>query len=128
MIKDLKNCDPELLLQELRARESRDGNGKAANIFGEGRVPAAKVGRDGQIETVPDLATFATPDLVEALRTQQKVIYGTDDRQEIYNLTDPALLTDADSVVALVSTTSIKDNGNGTSTLQGPQFSANYQL
>lgn len=128
MIQDLTSFDPELLLQELRARESREGNGKAVDIFGEGRVPAAKVGRNGQIETVPDLAAFATKDLVEALRVQQKVIYGTDDRQDIYNLTDPALLTDADSVVALVSTTSIKDNGNGTSTLQGPQFSTNYQL
>ncbi|WP_416669836.1 trypsin-like serine peptidase [Egbenema bharatensis] len=86
------------------------------------------MGLDGRIETVPELASFDTKDIVEALRFQQKVIYGVDNRQEIYQLSDPALLTDADSVVALVMNTSITDNGNGTSTLNGSQFSTKYQL
>ncbi|MGP1387954.1 MAG: trypsin-like serine peptidase [Thainema sp.] len=129
MTQDLQSFAPELLLQELRARESQEIDEKeATEVFGEGRVPAAKMGLDGQIEMVPDLAGFHTKDIVKALRDRQKVIYGTDNRQEIYDLTDPALITDADSVVALVEASSITDNGNGTSTLNGTQFSTRYHL
>ena len=129
MTRDLNSFAPELLVQELRARESRQIDEKSAlAALGEGRVPLAKMGLNGQIEAIPELAAFGTQDIVAALRGRQKVIYGTDNRQELYDVTDPAILTDADSVVALISSSSITDNGNGTSTLKGPQFSDRYRL
>lgn len=127
MTQELKSFAPERLLQELRARESRQ-SGDVTTVLGEGRVASARMGLDGQIEAVPELAAFDTQTIVAALRAQQKVIYGTDDRQEIYDVIDSAILTDADSVVALVAASSITDNGDGTSTLAGPQFAARYQL
>lgn len=126
---DLKSFDPELLLQELRARESREVEEKELEkAFTCGRVPSARAGIGGVIQPVPGLEGFQTKDIVVALRTQQKVIYGTDDRDDMYQVTDRRILTDADSVVALIDAGSIVDNGNGTSTLNGQNFGARYSL
>lgn len=122
-VKDLKSFDPELLLQELRARESREADEKEMRAsFPCGRVPTARVGLGGAIETVPELEAYATKDIAVALRGQQKVIYGTDDREDMYDVTDLHILTDADSVVALVNASDVTENGDGTSTLNGPTF------
>ena len=114
----LQSFDPELLLQELRARESH-GAGTGARAADDA-PPVAKLGRGGGIETVPELEAYATEDIATTLRDAQRVIYGTDDRQDIFELGDPALLTDAASAVALVHDSDITDNGDGTSTLNGP--------
>ena len=125
-VKDLKSFDPELLLQELRARESREADEKEMReSFPCGRVPSAKVSIGGVVETVPELEAYATEDIVVALRGQQKVIYGTDDRDDMYDVTDPRILTDADSVVALVNTSDITDNGD--ITLHNPYVVEEYE-
>jgi len=126
---DLKRFDPELLLQELRARESREVEEKdVMKAFPRGRVPSAKISIGGVIEAVPGLESYESKDIASALRGMQKVIYGTDDRVDIYNVTDPHLHTDDDSVVALVNASAITDNGNGTSTLNGQTFNVSYNL
>jgi Trypsin-like peptidase domain len=126
---DLKSVDPELLLQELRAREQREVDKKElTKTFPAGRTPTAKGGAGGVIEAVPGLDAYRTPEIVGALRDIQKVIYGTDDRDDMYEVTDSRILTDADSVVALVEATAITDNGDGTSTLNGAIFGSKYSL
>lgn len=125
-LEKLQSFDPELLLQELRARENRGAGARAR--YEERRVPAAKLGRDGGIEAVPGLEEFATNDIATTLRDAQRVIYGTDDRQDIYELGDPASLTDAASVVALVRDTEISDNGDGTATLNGQTLGVRRHL
>ena len=122
-VEGLKSFDPELLLQELRARESREADEKELwEAFPRGRVPDAKVSTGGVVETIPELESYDTEDIAAALRGQQKVIYGTDDRVDMYQVTDRRILTDADTVVALVDASDITDNGDGTSTLNGPTF------
>ncbi len=120
---DLTSFDPELLLQELRARESREVQGKELEkALPYGRVPSARTGIDGIEKPVADLEAFDTREIVKALRDLQKVIYGTDDRRDMYRVTDRRILKDAESVVALIDAEKIVDNGNGTSTLNGPNF------
>ena len=58
----------------------------------------------------------------------QKVIYGVDDRQDLYEVTTQALKDDADSVVALFKSSSINDNGDGTSTLATKIYGDAYKL
>lgn len=66
--------------------------------------------------------------LVKQVRAEQKVIYGTDDRQEIFELTGSADRRDADCVVALFHAADVVDNGNGTSTLTTKSFATEYNL
>jgi hypothetical protein len=126
---DLKSFDPELLLQELRARESREAGNKALEkVLPCSRVPSAKAGIVGIGKSLSRLEAFDTKDIVKALRDHQKVIYGTDDRRDMYMVTDRRILKDAESVVALIDAGNIVDNGNGTSTLNGQNFGQRYNL
>ncbi len=119
----LKSFDPELLLQELRARESKVTDEKLEKDgLGCRNVSHAKRGIGGVIEVVPELENYTSEDIILALRDQQKIIYGTDDRNDIYEVTERRILTNAESVVALVDVSDITDNGNGTSTLNGTNF------
>lgn len=104
----LDTFSAEDLLDELRARKNLE----------QGEPAPARAAEQPK----NDLAEFDTPAIVEALRTQQKVIYGTDDRQDVFAVADQAQVADADSVVALFSSTDVTDNGNGTSTLQTQNF------
>jgi hypothetical protein len=125
----LKSFDPEILLQELRARESREADEKELReVFPCGRVPDAKASIGGVVEAIPELESYATEDIAATLRGQQKVIYGTDDRVDMYQVTDRRILTNADSVVALVDASDVTANGDGTSTLNGPTFGAARNL
>jgi V8-like Glu-specific endopeptidase len=125
----LKSFDPELLLQELRARESREADEKELEkAFPCGRVPTARAGIGGAVQTVPGLEAFDTKEIVAELRDRQKVIYDTDDRDDMFDVGDPHILTDADSVVALVDASDVVDNGNGTSRLNGQLFGTRYNL
>lgn len=54
------------------------------------------------------LANAPTNVLVEELRGRQRAIYGTDDRKDIFQVTDAKILKVADSVVALVDAANLK--------------------
>ena len=97
------------LLAELEARKARSEN---------------KLG----IPTSPSLEEFDDQTIVSVLKTKQKVIYGVDDRIEVFQLTDPTSITDTDCVVALFRAADITDNGNGTSTLTTQNFGNTYNL
>lgn len=128
-VQDLTSFSPELLLQELRARETQKVEEKETiEVLPFKGVPYAKAGIGGVIEKVADLESFKTADIVKELRSKQKVIYGTDDRQDMYQITDPHIRRDEDSVVALIGSTAITDNNDGTSTLNGPTLGAKKNL
>jgi hypothetical protein len=129
-MEELKKLDPEILLQELRRRESeRTKETERTRGVPSGALPLSKLlpfGRPpaglDQDKEQEQLEKYDTKDLLSALRGQQKVIYGTDDREDMYEVTDARVLVDADSVAALIRTSNISDNGDGTSTLNGPTF------
>jgi hypothetical protein len=108
----LKDLSVDELLQELRAREAKAKNTTLA----------------GPIEPREELREFDDATIAEALRENQKVIYGIDDRVDVFQLPAGPDLDDVDSVVALFDAESVIDNGNGTSTLQTQNFGAAHNL
>jgi hypothetical protein len=102
----LKVLSVDDLLDELRAREAKAG-------------PTA---RDVPLETSENLHEFDDESIANVLKENQKVIYGTDDRVDVFQLPAGPNLDDADSVVALFDSSDITDNGNGTSTLRTQNF------
>jgi hypothetical protein len=117
--------DPDELLAVLRMRE----------------VLRPAVPEDGREEAISGAATRALPTgvgeeyakvptekLTEILASTQRVIYGVDDRQDLFQVTDPALLDDADCVVSIFAAGSITDNGNGTTTLNTQNFGTQRNL
>ncbi|MFC0666201.1 trypsin-like peptidase domain-containing protein [Azotobacter chroococcum] len=79
-------------------------------------------------ESNPTLREFDEVSIARALKANQKVIYGTDDRLDIFDLSPGPNLDDVDSVVALFNRSDIIDNGNGTSTLQTRNFGTAQNL
>ncbi len=53
----------------------------------------------------------------ETIAGPQRVIYGDDDRRDIYTLSDPNLLKLAQATCVVVESYEITNNGNGTFTL-----------
>src|SRR5918994_1838889 len=109
------------ILQSLSVEEmAREVRARVARL--EGLAVPADTTPDKRLQDT-DLAT-----LVEKLRSEQKVIYGVDDRQDVFQITDQAILNDADSVVILCDQGEVVDNGNGTSTLQTQNFGTSRNL
>jgi hypothetical protein len=116
--------DPDELLAVLRTREALrpavpDDGGEEAVSVAAARMPSG-VGEE--------YANVDTEKLIEILTSTQKVIYGVDDRQDLFQVTDPALLDDADCVVAIFRSVAVTDNGNGTSTLNTQNFGTAHNL
>ncbi|MHA1463412.1 MAG: trypsin-like serine peptidase [Candidatus Heimdallarchaeota archaeon] len=129
--KELLDIDSEILLLELRARESHMKKKMKKKIDKKAFLhvlPISRIAASGTIEAFPELKEAETKVIIQTLRKQQKVIYGTDDRLDIYQVTNNSYLIDASSAVALINTNSITDNGDGTSTLNGPTFQASRNL
>jgi hypothetical protein len=57
-----------------------------------------------------------------------KIVYGLDDRRDEYELSDPDLLAVGDATVALVRTSDLTDNGDGTYSLSALTFAQWYEL
>jgi hypothetical protein len=74
------------------------------------------------------LKGFAADDIVDVLRDGQKVIYGIDDRTEVFQLDAGPDSDDADSVVALFRASDVSNNGDGTSTLRTVDFGTAQNL
>jgi trypsin-like peptidase len=121
MASPLEEFSADDLLFELRAREESE---RAAD---ESLPDVAESDEDGP-ELNPQLESFDTQELSQALRDTQEVIYGVDDRVDIFAVTDAALLKDADCLVALFDAADVTDNGNGTSTLATSNFGTSRNL
>jgi len=72
----------------------------------------------GNISLRRELESFDTPSIIEAVIREQRSIYGEDNRQDLFEVTDSAILNNADSVVSFWATSWITDNGDGTSSLR----------
>jgi V8-like Glu-specific endopeptidase len=107
--KSLNEFTPEEILAELRQREG-------------GRVAAAKR------KSASPLVQADSASLVKALKDAQKLVYGVDDRKDIFQVTDPAVLARADSTVSLIDVSRITDNGDGTSTILTTTFGESHDL
>jgi Trypsin-like peptidase domain len=108
-VPDLQSLEPfsvEELLQELKQRQASPSQ--------RGDAPSA-------------LQAFETGTIVQVLREKQKIIYGTDDRRDWYQL-NAQQRDDADCVVALLNDSSLVDNGDGTSTLQTENYGTSQNL
>ena len=123
---ELRAFDSELLLQELRSREPKSAKPITRELQACGcddtPTVVAKRLREGDTTGVPELASVPTGELVEALRDVQKVIYGTDGRLDMWEVTNVAHRASADSVVMLVNASGITANSNGTSTIATQNF------
>jgi len=95
-------------------------------------APLAKRGPKTVTKTVrkrpPSLASATDREIVNTLRTEQKVVYGTDDRRPIEAVTDAAVRQRADGVVALFEGGSVTANGDDTVTLTTEVFRTRYSL
>ena len=103
--KKLEDFSMDELLEEVRSRGSTQKS--VATSRSEGHEA---------------LSEFKTNEIIEILTSKQEVIYGTDNRMDIFQLTEQAILNDADSVVALFKANKIVNNGNETSTIQTQNF------
>src|SRR5215216_4184553 len=111
-LKKLEESSLEELLFEIRSREAEAKSGAAAKEANAAANEAPDPARDGALQE------FNSAMIADIIQEKQKGIYGVDDRQDIVEVTDQAILNDADSVVALFRSNRITDNGNGTSTLR----------
>jgi hypothetical protein len=97
------------LMQELRTREATAKSG----IRTGSKTP---------------LSGFDAKSIAQELRFQQKVIYGTDDRVDVFLLPPGRDRDDVDSVVALFKKENVVDGGDDTSTLRTEPFGLTFGL
>jgi hypothetical protein len=107
----IDNIPLEDLLQELRVRKTP---GLKERMLSAGEYDA--------------LGSIKTDEIVENVTNRQKVIYGVDDRQDLFQVTDQSILDSGDSVVSLWNVASVVDNGNGASTLITQNYGASQNL
>ena len=70
----------------------------------------------------------STVEIVDAIRFIEKSIYETDDRNDLYEMSDQNIQMDADSVVALVSRQDLVNDGKGKSKLKSRTFGDSFGL
>ena len=114
-MKTLEEFPLEDLVNELRARE-------------ETQTPSAAAASESSSRSNEALRQFDSRSIAKAVNAQQKVIYGTDDRQDVFEVTDPANLNDIESVMSLFSASDVADNGDETSTLRTQNFRTSQNL
>jgi Trypsin-like peptidase domain len=117
VIETLEQFSIDVLLTELRARAAQQNHRGASNIAAAAPLTLNEALREWDTKTI-----------AKTLKEKQKVIYGVDDRQDLYQITDQANLTDADSVVALFQDSDIADKGDGTSSLRTRNFGIDRNL
>ncbi len=90
----------------------------ARGASGHARIAAVMAFAQRDLGGNASLAPFHSKDLSDALRERQKVVYGVDDRKDLYQVDDTAIVHNAEGVTCLFRTSGVRDNGDGTSTLQ----------
>jgi hypothetical protein len=108
----LKSYSADELMAELRLRETPGAMASAVRKSSKERA----------------LAGVDSAEVAKALREAQKVIYGTDDRQEAFAISDPGAKANAEAVASLIDISKIDDNGNGTSTIRTILFGVAQDL
>ena len=127
---ELKNFSAEALLMEIRARElaidpltfpERIRELRDDEKFHQPELREPKRN--------PLLAAFSTDTLIQALRYKQQVIYGVDDRKEIFDVSDPEFRKSADAVVSLFRLDRVDPLPDGlNSEIDDTKFGTDYML
>ena len=105
--KKLSDCSAEEIREELHQRECES---------------------DSSAKNKRNLAEYDSKTLQKELKRSQKLVYGVDDRQDLYQVADRCIQTLADSVVSLIDISRISDNGNGSSTISTIPFRISNNL
>lgn len=117
----LKEWTGDELLAELRRRE-RVTAAKSAEGDRSRAALASNPGRSRELQHVP------TTELAKAAQDRQRVIYGADNRKDLYQVKSSKVQAIAKAVVALVKTSDLSLESNGSYTLATEQYSEAYQL
>jgi hypothetical protein len=104
------------LLAELRRRARR---GVAKGTRG---LRAPRGGRARELDAIP------TGKLAQLAQQRQRVIYGVDNRKDVYQVTSSTLRTAANAVVALVKRSDLESDGNGGYLLATQSYRDEYDL
>lgn len=110
----------EDILAELRLREF-GGPGERA-LIGAGKLATASG------KAAREFAAEDTASLIRKLRADQKLVYGSDDRVDVNQVSDADIQRNVDAVVSLIDIAGIVDNGDGTSLIQTVRFGDAQQL
>ena len=109
-------CEMAALRSEIDRRSRNDRRSVGARTIGRA---------DGG-----PLSVLPTATLIGRLRDRQRAIYGTDDRRDLYQVTQPELRKVAESVVALVAASDLHHRGRrgGRYTLSTTRYRDDYEL
>jgi hypothetical protein len=120
MADKLKDWTADELVAELRRRE----RGASLRAAGGARAAAAPTrgARSG------DLAAVSTGELARAAKDRQRVIYGVDNRKDLYQVTSAKVKKAAASVVALVKKSDLTRQPDGSYVLATSSFQADFGL
>lgn len=118
---EMKDWTGDELLAELRRRE-RSNATKSAD--GE-RSRAAAAPPSGRAR---ELHGLSTAELAKLAQDRQRVIYGVDNRKDLYQVTSSAVRKAADAVVALVKASDLTRQPDGSYTLATERYGDAYQL
>lgn len=113
-----KSWSLDELMNELRSRQSPSKAGMSRKPVGAARMPKKKRG----------VARLPTPALVGMVRGRQKVVYGVDDRKDLYEVTRKTVLRAADAVCALVKAKDLSPLSNGGWRLRTKSYRQHYNL
>lgn len=117
----LKQWTADELLAELRRRE-RSLAAKAAGTERSRAATAPAPGRAGELEK------RSSAELAKLAQDRQRVIYGVDDRKDIYQVKSAKALAAAKTVVALVKAADLTQEDDGSYTLTTQRYGDAYQL
>ncbi|MFZ1241381.1 MAG: serine protease [Anaerolineae bacterium] len=115
--------EPELPEAPLPSKETSARSTKAVDASPPDQVDSSR-------DAVDDILHFVdSGPTVGEIRDGQRVIYGVDDRKDLYEVSaDKAVQADADSVVSLWSESDLIDNRDGTFSLRTMSFQLGYEL
>lgn len=74
------------------------------------------------------LKDFDSKELLNFIKKKQQILYGSSFSKDFFEIDNPQILDDADSVVAMINTIQIQDNNNSTSYLKTKVFGEAYDL
>ena len=115
---NLEKYSLDELQNELNSRTDKANDKSTNKETANKNAPSAASG----LSSIPPMS------IVKGIYEKQKVIYGVDDRKDIYEVFNERYLKAADTVVALFTSDQIKDMGDGTSELSLTNFGEEYQL
>src|SRR5262245_26118434 len=111
----------EELVAELKRRER---HGRSAEAPGAGGA-ARSIGVTSRFRDMRDLSS---EEIARLAQDRQRAIYGVDNRQDIYEVTNAKVKKAAEAVAALVKTADLTDDGNGGWTLATTSYKEDYRL